>query len=202
VPAFNLIAVIATADPGSDGLYRSRQPAAVIGRYLEKAREIGGRLVLDIQPGRASVMREIRALRPWLEQPDVDISIDPEWNVGRRGVPGRTSGTIGAEQLNRASALLAKIVAAAKLPPKAMIVHQFHAKSVTKRPRVVQRDRVPTMLNFDGIGAPKPKVAGYLNLRQNGLFDGFSLFYDLDSRVMRPEQVLKIDPAPLYVMYQ
>ena len=38
LPALELIAVIANADAGEDGMYRSRQPNAVIRRYLRAAR--------------------------------------------------------------------------------------------------------------------------------------------------------------------
>ena len=43
LPALELIASIANADPGEDGLYRSRQPDAVIARYLRAARRAQAR---------------------------------------------------------------------------------------------------------------------------------------------------------------
>jgi hypothetical protein len=202
VRAFDLTGTIATADRGSDGKYRSRQPDRVIASFLEEIRSRRGRLVLDIQPGRSSALAEMRALRKWIRQPDVDVAIDPEWNVGRRGVPGRTEGSIGARELNRAGRWLAKQVAARELPPKALIVHQFHRGSVRARERLRQFEGVAMTLNFDGIGAPKPKKAGYRNLAREGIFNGFSLFYALDRRLMEPRAVLRLDPVVDYVMYQ
>ena len=74
----------------------ARQPDKLIRSYLHAIRSVNGRLVLDIQPGRADVSDEIEALEKWIDEPDVDVSIDPEWDVGRRGVPGQTAGKIRA----------------------------------------------------------------------------------------------------------
>jgi hypothetical protein len=202
IGAFDLIAVIATASRGSDRKYRVRQDPFVISTYLEQAREIGARLMLDIQPGRANVLAEVRALEPWLVEPDVDLSIDPEWNVGRRGIPGRTEGSIKARKLNRVSAKLQAIVDANALPPKALVVHQFRKRSVRKRRRVTQRPDVDVTLNFDGIGTPPAKKAGYAQLASPRLFNGFSLFYRLDRRLMKPGAVLRLDPEADFVLYQ
>ena len=92
VGEFDLVSVFATAGGGPDGLYRSRQSDEVIEIYLEQARAVGARLMLDIQPGRSTFVAELRRLREWVAQPDVDVALDPEWNVGRRGIPGSTEG--------------------------------------------------------------------------------------------------------------
>ena len=110
IPGFDLIAVVANSTPGPDGKYRTRQPDKLIRSYLRAARSIGGRLVLDIQPGRAKVSDEIDALEKWIDEPDVDVSIDPEWKVGPRGVPGRTAGKIKAKEINAVSRRLQRIV--------------------------------------------------------------------------------------------
>jgi hypothetical protein len=202
IPAFDLVAVIATSSRGPDRKYRFRQDQPVISTYLEQARAIGARLMLDIQPGRANVVAEVRALEPWLVQPDVDLSIDPEWNVGRKGIPGRTQGSIRAKKVNRVSAELQEMVDANALPPKALAVHQFRKRSVRKRRRIVQRPDVDVTLNFDGIGTPPAKKAGYRQLARPKLFNGFSLFYRLDRRLMKPRAVLRLDPEPDFVLYQ
>src|ERR687892_543042 len=199
IPGVNLVATIATADRGGDGKYRSRQSNDVIGEYLAVAREGDGRLILDIQSGRSTFLKEVRAFREWIAEPDVDVALDPEWNVGRRGTPGRTTGSVTAEKLNRVSAYLSGVVEGEGLPPKALIVHQFRGGSVKKRRRVEQPEGVDVTLNFDGIGSRAAKKAGYDRLRQDGLFNGFSLFYRLDSGLMSPSQVLGLEPAPDYV---
>jgi hypothetical protein len=202
IGAIDLIAVIATADRGADGKYRSRQDPKVIAAYLEAAREVGARLMLDIQPGRAKIRRELRPLREWLAQPDVDLAIDPEWNVGPRGVPGRTSGKVRAREANRVAGRLGRVVAEHDLPPKLLVVHQFHEESVRGRSRVRDRDGVEVVLNFDGIGSPGAKRAGYAALAVDQVANGFSLFYRLDDPLMKPAAVLALEPQPSFLLYQ
>jgi len=202
IMGFNLVSVIATSDGGRDGKYRSRQSGAVIEEYLEAARELNGRLILDIQPGRATFLGEIRALKQWVAEPDVDIALDPEWNVGRKGRPGRTVGSVNAKTLNKISDYMSNVVERENLPPKALIVHQFREGSVKKRGRIDQPDGVDVTLNFDGIGSRPAKEAGYARLTRDDLFAGFSLFYRLDNGLMSPGQVLGLERTPDYVLYQ
>src|SRR4051812_5517503 len=51
--AFELIVTVANGAPGTDAMYRTRQPNAVVRRYLRAARRQKALLVLDIQPGHA-----------------------------------------------------------------------------------------------------------------------------------------------------
>lgn len=204
VPALDLVATIAIGDPGRRGKYSARLTRRVIRRYLDAARRVNGRLILDIQPGRSSLLRELKYFRRWLLQPDVDVAFDPEWNVGRRGVPNRTTGYVRAVTLNRASAWLAQLVRENHLPQKALIVHQFRVGSITRRDDLVQPGGpVALTLNFDGIGPPREKRSGYRQLQANPrLFNGFSIFYRLEAPLVPPVEVLDLTPAADYVMYQ
>ena len=202
VKAFDLVTVIATKCSGSNDLCRIRVSDSVIRRYLKKIREINGRLVLDIQPGRANVLDEMKHLKKFIQMPDVDVAIDAEWNVGPRGKPGEDLGSITAKQLNNASTKMRKIITNRGLGAKLLIVHQFREDSVKNRGGVRRPKEVDVTLNFDGIGGPSAKRAGYRNLSQKGLFNGFSLFYELDSNLMSPRAVLGLSPQVDYIMYQ
>ena len=158
--------------------------------------------MLDIQPGRARVSDEVGALERWIAEPDVDVSIDPEWEVGPHGVPGRTEGKIRAKEINRISRQIQRIVDANDLPPKALVIHQFHSGSVRKRRDIVQRRDVDVTLNFDGIGSPAAKEAGYRELSSPSLFNGFSIFYSLDTRIMSPRSVLGLEPPVDFLLFQ
>ena len=200
---FDLIATIATSSPGSSHLFRDRQRASVIQTYLDAARQVNGRLLLDIQPGRSTFLKEAKAFREWLSKPDVDLALDPEWNVGKKGKPGSTTGKVSAGNLNKVSDFLAGLVRSENLPQKVLVVHQFRKGSVRHRADIEQRgDDVAVTLNFDGIGGRKAKRAGYVKLGAPQLFNGFSLFYRLDKGLMSAEQVLGLEPPPNYVMYQ
>jgi hypothetical protein len=91
LPAFELIATIALANPGPRGKYRRRQPRGTVRRYLRAARRARDLLVLDIHPGRSTFIDEVRKLRGFLRKPDVGIALDPEWNMARAGC--RASGS-------------------------------------------------------------------------------------------------------------
>ena len=202
IPGFDLIAVVANATPGPDRKYRTRQPDKLIRSYLRAIRSVNGRLVLDIQPGRADVSDEVEALEKWIDEPDVDVSIDPEWEVGRRGVPGQTAGKIRATEINRISRQIQAIVDAGDLPPKALVIHQFHDGSIRRRKDIVERRDVDVTLNFDGIGSPAAKKAGYRALSRRSLFNGFSIFYSLDTKIMSPRSVLGLEPEVDFLLFQ
>jgi hypothetical protein len=202
IKAFDLVAVIATSCESRRDKCRTRVSDEVIRRYLNKIRELNGRLILDIQPARSNVMNEIDHLRPFLRKPDVDVAIDAEWNVGRHGTPGQDQGSISAKKLNKASIELQSIIKNNNLSQKLMIVHQFHKGSIKHDGDVKRRDKVDVTFNFDGIGSRSAKKAGYRQLSTRRLFNGFSLFYKLDDNLMSPRGVMKLDPKPDYVMYQ
>jgi hypothetical protein len=202
VLGFDLVAVLATADSGGDGKYRSRQSNRAIGEYLRAAEALNGRLILDIQPGQSTFINEVRALREWLVRPNVDIALDPEWNVGPHGRPGHTVGSVNAKTLNRVSAYMSNLVERESLPQKALVIHQFRDGSVKKRKDIKQPEGVDVVLNFDGIGGAAAKKAGYARLTREDLFAGFSLFYRLDSGLMKPSEILRLEPEPDFLLYQ
>lgn len=200
--AFDLVAVIATQCGGRRDKCRVRVSDATIKRYLNKISDMNGRLILDIQPGRANVLDEIRHLRPFLRRPNVDVAIDAEWNVGRREHPGQDAGSIQAERINRAIRLIRGIQERNGLPPKLLIIHQFQRRAVRNRSDINTPNEVDVTINFDGIGSPSAKRAGYRTISSLRLFNGFSLFYKLDDNLMSPKAVLRLEPKPNYVMYQ
>lgn len=205
LPAFELISPIALAFPGEDGKYRARQPASVIRRYLRAARRNGYLLVIDIQPGRSTFMQEARVLEPFLRQPDVGLALDPEWNMGPRGVPGSVIGSVGATQVNQVSRYLAGIVRDNDLPQKLLIVHQFTPDMVRDKGRLEAPPEVDTVLNSDGFGGFADKRAKYRELApRSRRFDrGFKLFFQEDTGLMSPRQVLRLRPQPVdLVVYE
>ena len=203
LPALELIAVIANADPGDDGMYRSRQTDAVIRRYLRAARRHDMLLVLDIQPGRADFFTETTRLERWLREPDVGLALDPEWRVSEGEVPGQVIGHVDAREVNATSAWLAQLVARHDLPQKLFIVHQF-TDGMVDDTQLQRRDELAMVLNADGFGSAAVKKAKYHAFtRAASTFDqGFKLFYEEDAGLMTPRQVLRLRPAPDVVVYE
>ena len=202
--AFKLIGVIALASPGPGGKYRARQADRVIRRYLRAARRARAILILDIQPGRSDFMTEVRALRKWIVQPDVSVALDAEWNMGRRGVPGRRIGSVRAQMVNRVARYLSGIVRTRRLPQKLVIVHQFTDAMIRDKPKLRPAKGVALTVNVDGFGGRRIKIDKYEHFAKRGdrLYDGFKLFYEEDTNMLTPGGVLRLRPRPDYVEYE
>src|SRR5829696_5278080 len=125
LPAFELIATIVHSDPGDDGDHAARQEPRTIARYLRAARRNKMLLILDIQPGYAPFMKEVRALRRFLREPDVSVALDPEWSMEPPALPGQEIGSTDAATINKVSAYLSRIVGRYRLPEKLLVVHRF-----------------------------------------------------------------------------
>jgi hypothetical protein len=203
LPALELIAVIANADAGEDGMYRARQPGTVIRRYLRAARRHDMLLVLDIQPGRSDFFTEATRLERWLREPDVGIALDPEWRVSGAEVPGQVIGHVDAREVNATSAWLDQLVARHQLPQKLFIVHQFTDDMVDDT-ALKRRAGLAMALNADGFGTKPVKVSKYRAFtRAAASFEqGFKLFYREDVGLMQPAEVMRLRPRPDVVMYE
>src|SRR5438094_88196 len=100
VLAFGALAACASSGP----VFRPAHPArtstrpgarvAAIRRYLAVAHRYRMLLVLDLQPGRSSFLRQAKALRDVLLDPSVGLGLDPEWKVAPGQRPG--GGLIGS----------------------------------------------------------------------------------------------------------
>jgi hypothetical protein len=204
LPAMELIAVVAAGSAGDDGMYRTRQRAGVIRRYLEAARRHEALLLLDVQPGRSDFMSEVRALEPFLREPDVSLALDPEWHVGPTEVPGQVIGSVDAAEVNEVSAYLAAIARENDLPQKLLVIHQFTEDMVQGKEQLQEQPGVALVLNVDGFGTAANKIAKYdLFARQPPrTHRGFKLFYREDEGLMSPRDVLRLRPQPELIVYE
>ncbi len=204
LPAFELISTIAAEAPGDDGLHRIHQSDLVIGRYLSAARRAKALLVLDIQPGRGDFLSEARRLERWLAQPDVGIALDPEWHVGPDEVPGKVIGSVTAEQINEVSAYVSAFVTDHDLPDKLFVVHQFTPDMIRNKERIARRLGLAVTMNVDGFGNRPNKIGKYdqFTSELTRFHNGFKLFYEEDTDLMSPAQVLGLRPPPDLVVYE
>ncbi|MEU8680965.1 hypothetical protein [Streptomyces sp. NPDC048611] len=208
LPVLELLATVANSSAGADGTYRSRTPAATIRRFHRVARERRGLLLLNIQPGRAPVLDEVKALRDWLVHPDVGIALDPEWEMGPDEVPGDTYGHTDGHELTKVARYLSGLVEKHDLPEKPLVFHQVATSVVGKQSALRPQPGVALIKSADGIGSPGLKRGTWHELVDDlpdGLHTGFKLFYEEDaegSRLMTPKEVLALRPQPEYVMYE
>ncbi|MFI1160028.1 hypothetical protein [Streptomyces sioyaensis] len=208
LPVLELLATVANATAGPDGTYRSRTPAATIRRFHRVARDRRALLLLNIQPGRAAVLDEVKALRDWLVHPDVGIALDPEWEMARGQVPGDTYGRTDGHELTEVARYLSGLVEAHDLPQKPLVFHQVATSVVRAQSALRPQPGVALIKSADGIGSPGLKRGTWQRLVHDlpdGLHTGFKLFYEEDaqgSRLMTPKEVLALRPQPAYVMYE
>ncbi|HEV7804796.1 MAG TPA: hypothetical protein VGO80_03190 [Solirubrobacteraceae bacterium] len=204
LPAFELISTIANAHPGDDDLYRTHQPPETIDRYLAAARRAKALLVLDIQPGRGDFLSEAQRLQRWLLQPDVGLALDPEWHVGADAVPGQMIGSVTAEEVNAVSTYLSNLVGKHDLPDKLFVVHQFTQGMIVDKERVARPPGLAVTMNVDGFGNRANKISKYKAFTSEAtrFHDGFKLFYEEDTELMSPRDVLALGPPPDLIVYE
>ena len=203
MPMFELIATIAHRFPTPSGLYRTRQEDEIVQQYLEAVRRINGILVLDVRPGRADFVDEMRHWEPYLRRPDVGVALDPEFSMGPGQVPGRQLGRASAAAINRASAYVAGVVRRHRLPQKLFMVHQFRDGMIHDKARVATRPGLAMTWNADGFGVRWAKLEDYRSYTRDRRFHpGLKLFYENDVDLMTPREVLRLEPRPRVVNYQ
>ena len=200
---FELIVTVADAHPGKGRDYNHDIARAHVQRYIDAAHEHGALLLLDVQPGRADFLSVVRRWKWALKDPYVGLALDPEWRMGRRGVPGRRIGSVSADEVNRVSHWLKTLVATEDLPQKLFVVHQFRSSMIRDIHRVLPRRGLAMVQHVDGFGTPGQKLGTFQAVVRPRLFHlGFKLFYDEDRRLMRPGQVRAIRPRVSFVSYQ
>jgi hypothetical protein len=203
VAAYQLIAVVAQDGPGSDGMWRLRESGDLISSMLDEARAHGFKLILDVQPGESTVQDELAYLRPWLEQPDVFLALDPEFDMWKGQTPGVEFGHMNAEEVNYAIAFLDEVVRKDNLPPKVLIVHQFTENMLPDKENIGRSPVVDLVLDMDGFGDHWEKLDTFRNVMARPLeYVGVKLFYKHDPGMLSPGEVVGLEPSPSVVIYQ
>ena len=204
LPALELIATVAQAGPGRSGLYRARMPDTLIDRVMGWAEAHHYLVILDIQTGRSTMAAEMVPLMKYLARPYVHLALDPEFSIGTKKIPGKVIGRIDAADVNAVSSVLAQLVDSLKLPPKMLIVHRFTRPMLSNHEKIRLDPRVQIVIDMDGFGAPHLKYGSYKAYVHDRpvQFAGFKVFYKNDKPMLTPQQVLELDPVPLFIMYQ
>jgi len=209
IPALHYIAITAQQHPGAAGKYRLRMPFKEIDKVLAMAEKINALVFLDIQVGLSNLQTEMPEFEKYLKMPHVHFGIDPEFSMKSGHAPGKVVGTFDAADINWATDYLAKIVRENNLPPKILVVHRFTQRMVTNYQNIKLRPEVQIVMDMDGWGHQARKFNTYRSFihREPVQFTGFKIFYKNDlrepnSRILQPEDVLKLKPRPVYIQYQ
>ena len=207
VPAFEIIATVATGSAGADGTYSQHTARSVLEPWLDAAQAAGVYVVLDLQPGRADFLTQARAYEALLRRPHVGLALDPEWRLGPGEKPLHRIGHVGVEEVNGVGQCLAPLVREHALPPKVLTLHQFRPDMVRDRARLdTTLDEVQWLVHADGQGGQGAKQATWDAVRRDlpaGVWLGWKNFVDEDAPMLTPAQTVdRVRPTPWFVSYQ
>ncbi len=205
-PALHLIAVVAQAGPGRDGMYRARMGDSLIERVARWAASRNALVFLDVQVGRSTLQQELPALARFLQRPNFHLGIDPEFSMKNGGLPGKRIGTFDASDINYAAEFLQGLVTTHRLPPKVLVVHRFTRNGVTNYRNIRLRPEVQVVMHMDGFGSPWLKQNTFREFikAEPVQFAGWKQFYK--SRNDNPRTpiatIARLNPKVLYIQYQ
>ncbi|MCA0144023.1 hypothetical protein [Blastococcus sp. LR1] len=207
VPAFEIIATVASSSAGSDGNYSAEADPEFLRPWVEAAGKAGLYVVLDLQPGRTDFVTQAEQYRSLLELPHVGLALDPEWRLGPGEVHLEQIGSVGVEEVNQVVTWLADLTRESALPQKLLVLHQFRLDMLPGRERVdTSRDELAVMIHADGQGGQGDKQATWAALHRDapaGLSWGWKNFHDEDLPMLTPgETISGVAPVPDLISYQ
>ncbi|WP_369133641.1 hypothetical protein [Modestobacter sp. I12A-02662] len=208
VPAFEIIATVASASAGPDGNYSSEGDVETLRPWVEAAGQAGLYVVLDLQPGRTDFLTQAQLYRPLLELPHVGLALDPEWRLGPGEVHLTQIGHVGINEVNAVATWLADLTRELRLPQKLLVLHQFQVRMIPDREQLdLSRDELAVMVHADGQGGQAAKQDTWRVLHQQadqpGLAWGWKNFIDEDVPMLTPEEtVAQVQPTPQLITYQ
>ena len=207
-PALHLIAVVAQGDAGPSGKYRTIMRDSMVEMVYGWAKSKNAIMFIDIQTGHSNLRELLPRFEQFLKRPDVHLGVDPEFMMKSGHKPGAKIGTMDASDVNYASGYLAELVRKYNLPPKVLVVHRFTRNGVTNYKQIALRPEVQVVIHMDGWGAPWLKRDSYKDyvVSEPVQYTGFKLFYHNDTKkgdpLMKPADLMKLEPKPLYIQYQ
>jgi hypothetical protein len=206
VPAFEIIATVAQASPGPDGNYSYESTVTSLRPWVQRATQAGLYVVLDLQPGRASLLAQAKRYRSLLKLPDVGLALDPEWKLQPGQLPLGQIGSVTISGVNSVAAWLAGLTARYHLPQKLLVLHQFRLSMITDEQRLDTRhDDLAIVIHMDGQGTPQDKFQTWqavIKTAPAGVFFGWKNFFAKDHPTLSPLQTMSNFPKPVMISYQ
>jgi hypothetical protein len=206
VPAFEIIATVAGARPGPDRDYSYASSAASLRPWVRQATAHGIYVILDLQPGRASLLTQAMWYKSLLELPDVGLALDPEWKLQPGQLPLHQIGGVSAAEVNSVIRWLARLTAQHRLPQKLLVLHQFRL-SMLRDERALDTgyQDLAILIHMDGQGGPGDKEATWnavTGAAPAGVFLGWKNFYVKDHPTYSPRATMARTPHLSMISYQ
>ncbi len=206
VPAFEIIATVASGGAGPDGNYSYEAPIDLLRPWVDAAGEAGVYVMLDLQPGRTDFLTQAKRYEELLARPYVGLALDPEWRLQPDQRHLNQIGSVTAGEINTVVTWLADLTRVHKLPQKLLMLHQFQLQMISDRGALdTSRDELAVLIHADGFGSPGAKFETW-NLMHDSpppnVWWGWKNFIDEDSPTFTPGETMAIEPRPLFVSYQ
>jgi len=206
VPALEIIATVAGARPGPDGDYSYRSSVASLRPWVRRAAAAGMYVILDLQPGRASLLAQAKEYQSLLKLPDVGLALDSEWKLAPGQLPLQQIGSVSISEVNSVASWLAGLTARYRLPQKLLVLHQFRLSMIRGEHELDTRHNdLAILIHMDGQGTPGDKLQTWQAVTAAapaGVFFGWKNFYVKDHPMMSPRQTMARTPQLSMVSYQ
>jgi hypothetical protein len=206
VPAFEIIATVAQAHPGYDGDYSYQTPVAELRPWVRRAIAARMYVILDLQPGRASLLAQAKRYRSLLRLPDVGLALDGEWKLQPGELPLRQIGSVRITEINSVIRWLAGLTARYRLPQKLLVLHQFRLSMIQNERRLdTHYQDLAILIHMDGQGSPANKEQTWEAVTAAappGVFFGWKDFYVKDHPMLDPQQTIERTPRLSMISYQ
>lgn len=206
VPAFEVIATVASASKGKDGDYSAEAAVDDLRPLVDAAAKADMYVILDLQPGRTDFLSQAKRYASLLEQPHVGLALDPEWRIGAKQKHLEQIGSVSAAEVNETADWLATLTREKNLPQKPFVLHQFSTSMIRDRGDLdTSHPELSTVIHVDGQGAPSAKLGTWATIRRGAPADvhwGWKNFHDEDEPMLTARQTWGVDPRPDLVTYQ
>jgi hypothetical protein len=206
VPAFEIIATVATAAPGSDGSYSAKTPVATLTPWVQAATKAGMYVILDLQPGRDNFLTQAKMYQSLLRLPNVGLALDPEWKLQPGQLPLHQIGSVSITEVNSVVSWLAELTARYRLPQKLLVLHQFRLGEIAGEQALDTRnDDLAVVINMDGQGTPVMKQQTWEAVTAAapaGVPFGWKNFFVKDQPMLSPSQTMARTPDPVLISYE
>jgi hypothetical protein len=206
IPAFEIIATVAQASPGQDGYYSSESSVASLRPWVQRATAAGFYVILDLQPGRASLLAQARRYQSLLELANVGLALDPEWKLAPGQLPLRQIGSVSISEVNSVISWLAGLTARYRLPQKLLVLHQFRLSMIRNEDELDTRYHdLAILIHMDGQGTPAEKQQTWDTITGAApprVFFGWKNFYVKDHPMVSPRHTITRTPRLSMISYQ
>ncbi len=206
VPAFEIIATVALSSPGPEGTYSAVTSLATLRPWVEQATAAGFYVILDLQPGRASLLDQAKLYEPLLAMPNVGLALDAEWKLQPGQLPLQQIGSVSITEVNSVVRWLGGLTAELHLPQKVLVLHQFRLSMIQDEQYLdTHDDDLAIIVHMDGQGTQEVKQETWDTITAaapHGVFFGWKNFFVKDHPMLSPQGTMSKVPAPVMISYQ